>query len=124
MKKKLTVLSGLVLSFVPAVALAAASCAGGGTSSNGILQIICKIGDILNVLVPLLIVLAVVYFIWGVIKYVVSSDEEDKSKARSMIIYGIIGLVVIIGMWGIVNMLINTLGVNNNSITTPVLPNY
>jgi hypothetical protein len=121
MKKKLMVLSGLVLSFSPVVAFAAVNGCRSG-SSNGILFIVCAIGDILNVLVPILIVLAVIYFIWGVIKYVVSGDEEDKAKGRSMIIYGLIGLVVIVGMWGIVNMLIGTLGVTGNSVTTPQLP--
>ena len=116
MKKKLIVL-GSVLGMTPVVALAATvgTVNGCGTVGNGtIIGMICKIGDIFNALIPVLIVLAVIFFIWGVIMYVIASDEEAKSAGRNRIIYGIIGLAVIIGMWGLVNLLGNTFGLNNS----------
>jgi ABC-type thiamin/hydroxymethylpyrimidine transport system permease subunit len=72
-----------------------------------------------------LIALAVVYFVWGVVTYVISSDEEAKKAGRDRIIFGIIGLAVIIGMWGLVNLLANTFSLNNsgteNLPTVPVV---
>ena len=93
------VLAGLVLVLSPAAAFAAitgniSSCGGGGLSP--LEQFICKIGDILNIIIPILIVLAIVYFIWGVIQYVISDDEEVKQAGRNRIIFGIIGLIAII----------------------------
>jgi len=125
MKKRLIVLSGLVLGLAPVMALAqtggVTSCAGTDlTTFNGIL---CKISQILGAIVPVLIALGVVYFVWGVITYVISSDEEAKKAGRDRIIYGIIGLAVIIGVWGLVKILTNTFGLSNaQNITLPTVP--
>lgn len=88
-------------------------------------SILTVINKILATVIPVLITLAVVYFIWGVIQYTVSSDEEKKKKARGMIIQGLIGLFVIIAFWGIIRLITNTFGVgpeqlNNSSI--PCIP--
>jgi len=60
---------------------------------------------------------------WGVVQYVISNDEEAKKTGRNRMIYGIIGLAVIIGMWGLVNILKNTFGLDNvQNITLPTTP--
>lgn len=120
MKKKLIVLSSSVVSFMPFLALAQ----GGGCTGVGlgtIEGIICKIGDILDIIIPILIVLGVVYFVWGVVTYFISGDEEAKKKGRDRIIYGIIGLVVIVAMWGLVGIVKNTFGLNNVGTQIPNL---
>ncbi len=98
------------------------SCRGVGLGS--IEGIVCKIGDILNIVIPILIVLGVVLFIWGVVMYVISSDEEAKKKGRDRMIYGIIGLVVIIAIWGLVGVVRNSFGLNSGpaSPATPYVP--
>lgn len=130
MKKKLIVLSGLVLGFGPLVALAQIGQA--GVSSNNcnygrvtgnLFGLICRVGEFLNAVVPVLIALGVVYFVWGVITYVVSDDEEAKAKGKDRIIYGIIGLAVIIGLWGLVALLRNTFDLNNTqNLSLPTVP--
>ena len=124
------VLSGFVLGLAPVVALAQVS-TGGATSGScdlttgggTLFGLLCKLGSLLNSIVPVLIALGVVYFVWGVITYVVSSDEEAKKTGRNRIIYGIIGLAVIIGLWGLVNLLRNTFGLNNSqNVTLPTVP--
>ncbi|MFA5783204.1 MAG: hypothetical protein WC868_13130 [Bacteroidales bacterium] len=110
MKKKLIVLSSSVLGFAPIMA-SAASCTPSVESSSTIQGIICKAGNILDTLIPILVVLGVVYFIWGVITYFIGSDEEAKKKGRDKIIYGLIGLIVIVAMWGLVGIVINTFDV-------------
>ncbi len=121
MKKRLIVLSS-VLSLVPFLALA--QNAGLCTYQTGIQAVICKIGEILNTIIPILIVLGVVYFVWGVITYMIGADEEAKKKGRDKIIYGIIGLVVIVGMWGLVKIVTSTFQLNNSTggIVTPCVP--
>ncbi len=130
MKKKLIVLSGFVLGLAPVMAFAQASptattsgaCATeivGGTSGN-IQGVLCKFGELLSAILPILIALGVVYFVFGVISYVIGSDEEAKKKGRDRIIYGVIGLAVIIGVWGLVHLLTNTFGVEGSrTITIP-----
>ena len=130
MKKKLIVLSGLVLGFAPVVALAQLVTTGSTSqcdptlnSSGTLFTLLCRFGQLLNSIVPVLIALGVVYFVWGVISYVVSNDEEAKQKGRNRIIYGVIGLAVIIGLWGLVNLLRNTFGLNNQQgVTLPTVP--
>ena len=118
MKKKLA-LSGL-LALTPGLAFAA-SCASTITTFQDML---CKVGSILNAVIPVLVTLGVVYFVWGVITYVIASDEEAKKTGRDRIIYGIIGLAVIIGMWGLVNILGKTFGIESgNGVNAgPVIP--
>lgn len=121
MKKKLVVLLGLFLS-LPALAFAQglATCP---TNTGDLWGVLCTVGKFLNAIVPVLVALGVVFFVWGVVMYVVSSDEEAKQKGKMRMIYGIIGLAVIIGMWGLVNLLGRTFGVgsgqNTNQITLP-----
>jgi hypothetical protein len=127
MKKKLIVLSSFALGFAPFVAFAAtSSCAyGGGSGNQTLITVICKINEIIGVIVPALIALGVVYFIWGVISYVIGTDEETKASARNKIIYGIIGLAVIIAVWGLVQILTRTFGVDNpTTVVPPVVPGY
>lgn len=57
----------------------------------------------LNQIIGLLFVAATVVFLWGVIKYVVAGGDEKKlDEGRNFIIYGLIGLFVMLAMWGIV----------------------
>ncbi|KKP85680.1 MAG: hypothetical protein UR88_C0010G0002 [Candidatus Nomurabacteria bacterium GW2011_GWA1_35_8] len=111
MKKKLIGLSSLALGFAPFVALAQQSAGCNVVQLGTIQSIICKIGNILDTIIPVLVVLGVVYFVWGVVTYVISSDEEAKKSGRERMIYGIIGLVVIVAMWGLVGIVVNTFGV-------------
>jgi len=115
---------GLVLVSVPSFVFAVADAAD-PTGANA-WTILGAIGNLLGFVIPILITLAVVYFIWGVIQYTVSTDEEAKKGARAKIIQGLIGLFVIIAFWGILSLITNTFGVgpeqlNPNDI--PCIPN-
>lgn len=89
---------------------------------------ICKLGSILKALIPFLISLGVVYFVWGVVRYVIGDGEEAKKKGRDQIIFGLIGFVVILGMWGLVTIITNTFGIatsapNINNVTSVITQN-
>ncbi len=118
MKNKLIVLSGSLLGFMFPVA-AFAQQSSPVCEDGKITGIICKIGDILNLIIPILITLAILYFIWGIITFVISDDEEAKSRGRDRIIYGVIGLAVIIAVWGLVRLLLNTFNIQDNSQVDP-----
>jgi hypothetical protein len=127
MKKKLATLSGFGLGFAPLLAFAQTTggtptvCSGGAITT--IQTLICKFNEILGALLPFLIALGVLYFVWGVVSYMIAGDEEAKTAGRDKIIYGIIGLVVIVGMWGLVRIVTNTFGLNNIApITLPTVP--
>lgn len=124
MKKRLIVLLGLGLTLAPFLAFAQGVAGQCYSIDGGIPFVICKIGVILNTIIPILIVLGIVYFVWGVITYMISADEEQKEKGRDKIIYGIIGLVVIVGMWGLVRIVTSTFKLDNNigGVSLPCVP--
>lgn len=100
----------LIISAMPLIAFADAR--------TDVLAVFNNIKSALGVAVPIAIALALIYFIWGVIKYVISQDEEEKTKARQQIIYGIIGMFIIVAIWGIVSFIANYLGVTPADTTT------
>ncbi len=128
MKKKLIILSGFVMGLAPLVALAQLGTGGNPTRCSGgtittLQGILCKFGELLGAVLPILIALGVVYFVWGVITYMVGDDEEAKKKGRDKIIFGIIGLAVIVGLWGLVKIVTNTFGLGNRqNIEFPTVP--
>lgn len=68
--------------------------------------------DVLMPLIGVLIVFATVVFIWGVTKYVAAGGDAEKiTEGRNFIFWGLIGLFVIISVWGLVLVINNTLGI-------------
>ena len=124
-KKKLVVLSSLGLVFAPLLAFAATAC---NSPVANIGDVLCKIGGILNSVIPILVALGAVYFVWGVVQYIMTGDEAKKKEGRTKMIYGLIGLVVIFCMWGLVVIIQNSFGLTPGTIQTqfpcvPIPPN-
>ena len=110
--------------FSPLIAFAQVTFTSGTTQTctgNNIGRVICQFQQILNSIIPLLLALAVVYFVWGVVRFMISDSEEAKTKGKDQIIYGIVGLAVIIGLWGIVNLVTNTFGLSGSALNAPTL---
>jgi zinc transporter ZupT len=79
-----------------------------------------KIGDLFKYVtciisgsvIPLIFALALAMFVWGVVQYVINSDEEaKKAKGKQFMIWGIIGLAVMVSVWGLVKIVGNTFGI-------------
>lgn len=83
----------------------------GGTR---ILDLIKEIGDIIADVIPILILIALVVFLWGVFKYAFSSDAKSKQDARNFMIWGIVALTIMVSIWGIVFILQRTVFSNSN----------
>ena len=73
------------------------------------------ISGLLNIIIPILITLGVVYFIWGVVQYVTSGDAEKKEQGQQHMIWGLIGLAVIVSIWGLIAVLRNSFGIDNSA---------
>lgn len=73
-------------------------------------------------IVPILISLGVVYFIWGVLQFILGSAEEAKKEGRTKMLNGLIGLFVIIAFWGIIALVTSTFGVGPTQITEEQIP--
>ena len=67
------------------------------------------IQGIINRIVPFIVGLAVFIVIWGIFTYITHAAEEEKrAEARQFIIYGVIGVFLMLSIWGFVNILYNT----------------
>jgi hypothetical protein len=82
-------------------------------------------GIINNILVPVLIAIAFLVFLWGVYKYFIqgASNDAERATGRTFVLYGVIGFVIIFSIWGIVQIFIGTLGfgTTTNSPNPPTI---
>ncbi|MHB8660722.1 MAG: hypothetical protein ACYC75_02170 [Minisyncoccota bacterium] len=78
-----------------------------GNGSTGI------IGVLSTVVAPVIFTLAFLVFIWGVINYFFlhGGEEGKREEGRQFILWGIIGMVVLFSVWGILWILLSTLGI-------------
>ncbi len=98
---KKIIISGLGLA-MPFVALAA------GELQN----IVRTLKSLADAIVPLFMVVAVAVFLWGIIKFITAGgDEEKKTGAKNYIIYGLIGIFVMVAFWGIIQLVAGTFSV-------------
>ena len=119
MKKKFLA-SVTLLALAPSIALAQ-----GSISTTFFDDLISSLISILNGLIPLFLALAAVYFLWGVLQFVSSGDDEEARKnARARMIHGVIAIFVMVSLWGFVNVLVDTLNLENKipDITTVDAP--
>lgn len=70
--------------------------------------------DLIGKSIPVLIALSVIVFVWGVFRYTIVEGDE-RSKSRDIMLYGIIGLFVMVSVWGLVAIVRNTLGLQNTN---------
>ena len=67
-----------------------------------------NITNILNVIIGVLGILAVIVIIFGGVQYMTSTGDAAKvKKAKDTILYGVIGLIIVILAFAIVNFVIN-----------------
>jgi len=78
---------------------------------------------IINPLITLLFALAVVYFLYGLARYLLSPDNEEIRKtSKDHMIWGVIGMFIMVSVFGILSLILNTIGetgikINSTDIT-------
>ncbi|HSE35560.1 MAG TPA: hypothetical protein VLB83_05585 [Candidatus Paceibacterota bacterium] len=85
-----------------------------------VLNMIGKINtQILNPIIAIMFALATVYFIWGVVQYIWNPEsDEAREKGRSVMIYGIIGMTIMMSVFAIMKFVISSIGAD------PAVMNY
>lgn len=73
------------------------------------------LGSYFDLAVQLMVAAAVAWVIWSAFQFVLSAgDEESRGKARDGIIYGIIGIAVMLSVWGLVRIFLTSTGITAN----------
>ncbi len=118
MKKILSLLGVFALAVVPAITSAQivdGSAGDLGTTISGLV-------DIINTyLIPFVLALAFLVFVWGMFKFFIlgGANDEAKESGKSLIIYALAGFVLIVIFWGLVNFLVDLIGVDTAGPITP-----
>lgn len=75
-----------------------------------------------NTIVPAILALALFIFLWNAFRYFIigGSEEESQQKAKSLATWSIAAFVIILSIWGIVNVFVSGLGLSKN----PITPDY
>lgn len=60
--------------------------------------------EILNPFIALLFVVATAVFMYGIIIYVIGGGEKNIETGKKLILYGIIGMTIMVSAWGIVGI--------------------
>ena len=90
--------------------------------TGGLFGILSLFSKFIAALVPVVIGVAVLMFLLGVLKYVTAKDENAQKEARMKMLYGIIALFVMVSVWGLVNILGETLNLQNSAPNPPAIP--
>lgn len=75
---------------------------------------------ILNPLIILMFSLALLYFVYGVIRFL-SLDAADKTRdeAKNAILWGIVGMFIMFSVYGIIKILLSTFGITSTDVGSP-----
>ena len=67
--------------------------------------------EIINPLISFLFALALVYFLYGMFQFIASgASDEKKTSGKSHMLWGVIGLSIMLGVWFILGVTLDTFG--------------
>ena len=102
------------IAFAPLMTFAQTSA---GNSSVG--GLITKLGDFIAQLTPIAFAAAVLFFFYGLAKFILKSGE-DQDSGRQMMIWGVIAIFVMASVFGLVKFLQTTFNIaDTDTITVP-----
>lgn len=83
---------------------------------------IIAFGTFLNAyVIPLIIAIAVLFFLWGLLKSFIigGANEESRDEGKKIAIWGVAALVLILSLWGITNALVSSFGIEGGAVVCP-----
>jgi hypothetical protein len=67
---------------------------------------------VVNPAIEFAFIIATVVFLWGVFQFIAGAGDKDKrQEGKDHILWGIVGFVIMFGVFGIINILANTIDV-------------
>jgi len=111
--KKLFIAS---IAFAPVLTFAQAA-----STENNIGGLISKLGEFIAQLTPIAFAAAVLFFFYGLAKFILKSGE-DQDSGRQMMIWGVIAIFVMASVFGLVSFLQSTFNIQNtDNIDVPTV---
>lgn len=74
-----------------------------------------------SILVPALMAVAFIIFLYGIFKYFIlhGAEEEERKEGRQYAIWGIVGFVVIFTIWSLVSIVSATFNLSSGGVPPP-----
>jgi len=112
-----------LVSFSPLTAFAQTISASGvnPSSISNATTLAQRLTYLFDVAIDVLIALAILWIIVSVVVWLVSNGE-NKTKWRSNALWGIVGLAIILSIWGLVHILTSTFNTANNGLNASEVP--
>ena|ERR1700733_6243855 len=87
--------------FLVAIQPAFACTAASGSGVTDLCSLITFLISLINMIIPLLFGLALLAFIWGIIRYIFAAEPNKLNEARNYMVFGIIGMAVMLSVWSL-----------------------
>ncbi len=74
-----------------------------------------------NTLIPLIFGIALLFFLFNTARYFIidAENKDSRDKAKNSALYGIAAFVLLVSIWGIVNMFVSSLGITGSDAICP-----
>lgn len=77
--------------------------------------------NVMNAIIPIIFSAAVVWTLYAAFR-MIQEEGDKKAEWRTSVIYGIVGIFVMTSIWGLVNILVGSLQLNNTPGQLPYIP--
>ncbi len=68
---------------------------------------------IIQPIVSLLFAVGFLVFMWGLVEFIANpTNDTKKTKGKKHMMYGVLGLFIMVSIWGIVGLVTNTIGID------------
>ncbi len=83
-----------------------------GSTPTNFTELVQMLIGFINLLVPVLFALTILYLSWGIIKawIINGGDQGSVDEGKKIAIAGVVALVFMVGIWGILAVLQRSLG--------------
>jgi hypothetical protein len=71
-----------------------------------------------NVLIPFILGIGFLVFVWGMFKFFIlgGANDDEKEKGKSLMVYATLGFVLIIVFWGVINLVAGSSGLDEGTL--------
>lgn len=118
-RTKSLVITGVTAVLAPGAFVSAGGGIAEGPDAGPFQELLTNILEFTNtVLIPFIIGIGFLVFVWGMFQYFIAggANDESKEKGKSLMIYATLGFVLIIIFWGVVNLLAESTGLQGENI--------
>jgi hypothetical protein len=93
-----------------------------GTIPSDVVTLIHSItNEIINPIIGVIFAAALVYFLWGLMIFIINSgDSAKRAEGKQHIVWGLVGMVVMLSVFAILEIGLRTIGVSSTDVPNEI----